>query len=140
MCTLKPPFDSKTVGGLYLKIVKGQYMPISQRYSKELSEIVASCLQKDGRDRPFIQEILENPKLKKMAHALGHKIPSGDEITKEVKCQKQNMISTFAKKKTQQRFGDNQSQTKENLGYSQFRKAELYKNSKLSKPIVTNSK
>ncbi len=47
LCTLKHPFDAKTQGGLFLKIIKGNYEPISSAYSPELGQIIDSCLQKN---------------------------------------------------------------------------------------------
>lgn len=63
LCTNKHPFDAKTQGGLFLKIIKGDYESIPSIYSPEISEIIAKCLQKKDKDRPTIQQILETPKL-----------------------------------------------------------------------------
>lgn len=41
LCTLKHPFDAKTQGGLFLKIIKENYEPISDYYSKELADLIA---------------------------------------------------------------------------------------------------
>jgi NIMA (never in mitosis gene a)-related kinase len=42
LCTLRHPFDSKTMGGLYLKIIKKDYRPIPTMYSQELSTIIGA--------------------------------------------------------------------------------------------------
>lgn len=47
LCTMKHPFDAKTQGGLFLKIIKEAYEPIPDFYSKDLSEIISWCLQKN---------------------------------------------------------------------------------------------
>lgn len=99
MCTHKHPFDSQTLGGLYLKIIKGSYKPIPSTYSKELGDIISACLKKDGKDRPSIQDILENPKLQQEAAVLGYQIPTPRELEKEIQLQKKDFMSTFAKKK-----------------------------------------
>lgn len=61
LCTLKPPFNAESLHFLALKIVKGQYQPIPNHYSKELKNLVAMLLQVDSRRRPSIQEILKLP-------------------------------------------------------------------------------
>lgn len=40
LCTMKHPFDAKTQGGLFLKIIKESYEPIPDHYSKELSDLI----------------------------------------------------------------------------------------------------
>lgn len=41
LCTMKHPFDAKTQGGLFLKIIKENYEPISDYYSTELADLIA---------------------------------------------------------------------------------------------------
>lgn len=99
LCTLKHPFDAKTQGGLFLKIIKGSYQPISSIYSKSLSDIIHKCLQKNCKDRPSIQQILENDELIEQAIQLGYEIPTEEEILGLIKGQKRDFMTTFAKKK-----------------------------------------
>lgn len=99
LCTLKHPFDAKTQGGLFLKIINDGYEPISPIYSKDLANIIASCLQKNYKDRPSIHQILENPKLQKEAEILGYTIPSESEIMNYVDSQKNDFMTTFVKNK-----------------------------------------
>ena len=94
--TLNHPFEAKTMGGLYLKIIRGNYEPISDNYSKEISEIVESWLQKCSEDRPTVQEILENKKIQEMAEELGYLIPSEYSMLKEAK-QKIDFMTTYHK-------------------------------------------
>jgi len=61
LCTLKHPFESNNQGALILKIVRGKYNPISSQYSKDLSNMVDSCLCKDYKKRPSINDILNFP-------------------------------------------------------------------------------
>ena len=82
--TLKHPFDAKTQGGLFLKIVKGKYDPISPVYSPEISDIISQCLQKNWKDRPTIQEILENDKVIDEANNHQIIIPTIDEIEEDI--------------------------------------------------------
>lgn len=44
ICTLKPPFRANDMNGLYKKVLKGAYQPISQQYSKDLHNVIASLL------------------------------------------------------------------------------------------------
>ena len=75
LCTLKHPFDALNQGALLLKIIKGNYTPISSNYSNELREIVDLCLCKDFRKRPNIPGILNRPLVKERAVALNIFIP-----------------------------------------------------------------
>jgi hypothetical protein len=47
------------------KIVQDPYDPIPERYSPELSKLVASILTKDDSKRPTVSKILETPYLEK---------------------------------------------------------------------------
>ena len=40
LCTFKHPFEAKNQGSLIMKIVKGQYVPISSKYSEGLRQMV----------------------------------------------------------------------------------------------------
>lgn len=116
LCTMKHPFDAKTQGGLFLKIIKGDYEPIPEHYSKALAEIIARCLQKNCKDRPSIQQILENEKLIDMAIELGHVIPTDDEINHLINSQKTDFMTTFAKKKAGKGSGSGASTTTSGSG------------------------
>lgn len=116
LCTMKHPFDAKTQGGLFLKIIKGDYEPIPEHYSKALAEIIARCLQKNCKDRPSIQQILENEKLIDMAIELGHVIPTDDEINHLINSQKTDFMTTFAKKKAGKGIGSGASTTTSGSG------------------------
>lgn len=145
LCTLNHPFDSKTMGGLYLKIIKGQYKPIAPMYSKDLADIIDACLQKDGRDRPSIQTILENTKLQQEAKGLGFEIPTPQELTKEINLQKMNLMSTFSKRKgrSSELSGPSKFSSKfysraktQGLSDKNINESE---SSKSKKPVATNS-
>ena len=58
MCTLKHPFEAKNQAALLLKIIKGRYEKIPRIYSRQMSDLVNSCLMKDYKKRPSIEEIL----------------------------------------------------------------------------------
>lgn len=141
LCTLHHPFDSKTLGGLYLKIIKGQYRPIASLYSDEMSKIIEACLQKECSKRPTIQQILENSKLIEEAKALGHEIPSYRELTKEIKLQKQEFVSTFQKKRSRTRATPQPSKfySRAKTQGLKYRSNNHEDSEKSSNAIVTNS-
>lgn len=58
ICSLKHPFEAKNQAELLLKIVKGKYESMPKKYSKDLADIVHSCLMKDYNKRPSIEEII----------------------------------------------------------------------------------
>ena len=55
-----------------MKIVKGQFTPISNKYSEGLRHIVNQLLLKDYKKRPSIQEILQNEAMKKRMQLYGY--------------------------------------------------------------------
>lgn len=61
LLTLTHPFDGATLKLLVLKILRGLYPPVSQRYSRPLRELVDAMLRKDSARRPSINEILALP-------------------------------------------------------------------------------
>jgi NIMA (never in mitosis gene a)-related kinase len=75
MCALKHPFESRNQAGLMMKIIQGRYEPLPNIYSKELTEIVTLCLQKDYRRRPSIHDILALSSVQLKARTLRISIP-----------------------------------------------------------------
>lgn len=61
MCALVPPFQSNSIHGLAIKIVRGVFEPLSNTYSKDLRNLVSSLLSVDPRQRPSIHEVLKSP-------------------------------------------------------------------------------
>lgn len=54
-----------------MKIVKGKYESLPKKYSKDLADIVHSCLMKDYKKRPSIVEIILHPsKILKFVYSL----------------------------------------------------------------------
>jgi NIMA (never in mitosis gene a)-related kinase len=47
------------MNGLYKRVLKGQYPPISHKYSKELTQMIAKLLTVDPKARPSTREILK---------------------------------------------------------------------------------
>ena len=65
VCNLKHAFTAQTLNGLAVKILKGNYMPISMKYSKQLRDLIMSMLNTNPKKRPTIQDILNVPTIKK---------------------------------------------------------------------------
>jgi NIMA (never in mitosis gene a)-related kinase len=60
LCCLEPPFNAESLSCLALRIVRGNYNPIGNFYSKELKMLVTSLLQSDPNKRPSVHQILSN--------------------------------------------------------------------------------
>mmetsp|Transcript_12933 Transcript_12933/g.13042 ORF Transcript_12933/g.13042 Transcript_12933/m.13042 type:complete len:194 (+) Transcript_12933:589-1170(+) len=58
---LSPPFKSADMEGLFQKIVRGHYPPISMEYSNDLSNLIRTLLQVNAGLRPTCEKILEMP-------------------------------------------------------------------------------
>jgi NIMA (never in mitosis gene a)-related kinase 1/4/5 len=61
LCALKPPFDASSLTFLAMKIVKGQYNPIPNLYSRDLKNLISILLQVDPNKRPTTNSILQMP-------------------------------------------------------------------------------
>ena len=61
LCSLRPPFDGKSLPLLMRKISKGHYAPIPSVYSKGLRELVEKLLRTNPIERPTINQILKMP-------------------------------------------------------------------------------
>eukprot|EP01022_Parablepharisma_sp_SALTPOND_P026542 TRINITY_DN64358_c6_g1_i1.p1 TRINITY_DN64358_c6_g1~~TRINITY_DN64358_c6_g1_i1.p1 ORF type:complete len:777 (-),score=149.79 TRINITY_DN64358_c6_g1_i1:12541-14871(-) len=59
LCALKPPFDAPSLHFLAMKIVRGNYPPISSHYSRDLKNLVVQMLMVDPSKRPTIHQILK---------------------------------------------------------------------------------
>jgi len=61
LCSLSPPFTAMNQRSLEAKIRIGKFRPISEQYSKELSDIVNSTLRVNEDRRPSIDKLLCSP-------------------------------------------------------------------------------
>lgn len=61
LCTFNHAFDAQNMKGLVLKILRGQYSPISSQYSGNMREMISRMLMKDPSKRPSINQILKLP-------------------------------------------------------------------------------
>ena len=64
MCCLKLPFESNNIAQLSIKIMKGKYDPIPNRYSKNMANLIKNMLNIDQKLRPNINEVMQSPLLK----------------------------------------------------------------------------
>lgn len=59
--TLNHAFDATSMKGLVMKILRGNYPPISKNYSKELGDLISTLLKKNPDERPTINQVLQTP-------------------------------------------------------------------------------
>jgi len=84
LCTLKHPFDASNQGALILKIIRGKYPPISSSYSRELTDMLSRCLDRDTNVRPRCDGIFKFPGAITHASSLGIALPSTSRSAPEV--------------------------------------------------------
>lgn len=58
LCSLSPPFTALNQRSLEAKIRTGKFCPISERYSRDLSDVVNSMLKVNEERRPSIDKLL----------------------------------------------------------------------------------
>jgi serine/threonine protein kinase len=58
MTTLKHAFDANSLNGLAVKIIRGQFPPISSQYSKGLRDLIKEMLATNPSKRPDLDRIL----------------------------------------------------------------------------------
>ena len=67
LCTLQHPFEGASLKLLIVKILRGNYAPVSSRYSRAIRDVIAQMLQRDPARRPSVNEILSRQPFKDMA-------------------------------------------------------------------------
>uniref|UniRef100_A0A3B1JKU1 non-specific serine/threonine protein kinase n=1 Tax=Astyanax mexicanus TaxID=7994 RepID=A0A3B1JKU1_ASTMX len=63
LCTLRHPFEGSSLRQLIVRICKGYYTPVSQRYSSDLRTLVSQLFKISPRDRPSVNSLLKRPLL-----------------------------------------------------------------------------
>lgn len=58
---LYPPFKGSDMEGLFHKIVRGHYVPISTEYSNDLSNLIRTLLQVNSSLRPSCERLMDMP-------------------------------------------------------------------------------
>ncbi len=66
LTTLKHAFEAGCLANLMLKILRGNYTPVSNRYSTDLIQLVQSLLKKSPQDRPSLNTILRKAFIQKV--------------------------------------------------------------------------
>ena len=61
--TLQPPFRADDMEALYRRVLRGQYNPLPQNFSKDLAHTIAMLLQVNPRQRPTIAQLLQYNRL-----------------------------------------------------------------------------
>lgn len=66
ICNLRHAFNAQTINGLAVKILKGNFAPVSPSYSKDLREIIHSMMAVDQKNRPSVKMLAQNPFVKRI--------------------------------------------------------------------------
>ena len=74
MCSLSLPFKGKNFNEVYKNVINGQYEPIPQFYSDELSKVVNGLLQVNPNNRPTCEQILQHGVIKKKMELIFGKV------------------------------------------------------------------
>jgi NIMA (never in mitosis gene a)-related kinase 1/4/5 len=83
MCTGKHPFNAPNKAALLLKIVRGEYLPLTAEFSTGLREIVNECLERDYKRRPSVQGILLRNDVKLKVNEFKLYVPNGSVLYKK---------------------------------------------------------
>ncbi|XP_060733208.1 serine/threonine-protein kinase Nek5 [Tachysurus vachellii] len=88
LCTLRHPFEGSSLRQLIVKICRGHYTPVSQRYSADLRLLLSQLFKVSPRDRPSVNSLLKRPLLHKhiskhldpqfMEEEFSHTVPHRD--------------------------------------------------------------
>ncbi|XP_077435433.1 serine/threonine-protein kinase Nek5 isoform X2 [Vanacampus margaritifer] len=67
LCTLRHPFEGKSLSQLVSKICRGRFIPVPARYSYDLRLLVEQLFKVNPRERPSVSSLLQRPFLNKHA-------------------------------------------------------------------------
>mmetsp|Transcript_21146 Transcript_21146/g.62993 ORF Transcript_21146/g.62993 Transcript_21146/m.62993 type:complete len:792 (+) Transcript_21146:380-2755(+) len=70
MTTLKHAFNGKSLPGLILKIMRGRFPPVPDRYSAELQSLISAMLSPKPAHRPSVASVLGRPYIKRSIKAI----------------------------------------------------------------------
>ncbi|XP_062380982.1 NIMA-related kinase 12 [Sardina pilchardus] len=74
LCALRPPFDGTNLLSLFFKIIKGDYEPVSDRYSKALHALIKAMLNEVPENRPSANSLLNSAYVQDhLGHFVGHR-------------------------------------------------------------------
>lgn len=63
ICSLCPPFTAQNYLSLAIRIKQGVFSRIPAQYSNEMQRVIVWCLQKDEKDRPSVDDLLNLPQV-----------------------------------------------------------------------------
>ena len=132
MCCLKLPFESNNIAQLSIKIMKGKYDPIPNRYSKNMANLIKNMLNIDQKLRPNINEVMQSPLLKNY-----HNNKYANKSSKNLNSNKKPIINSY---KSQYNFKINEQllEQKQNERKSLVNKNSNYKEKSCSPMIFKN--
>jgi len=110
LCSLHHPFEAKNQAALLLKIIRGKCESIPRIYSRQLGEIVHSCLIKDYKKRPSINAILQLEVVQSKAQLLKIHLP----IKKKVPEPEESQANVLPNRNNESR-NSNQPRTSDKL-------------------------
>ena len=133
MCCLKLPFESNNIAQLSIKIMKGKYDPIPNKYSKNMANLIKNMLNIDQKLRPNINEVMQSPLLKNY-----HNNKYANKSSKNLSSNKKPIINSY---KSQYNFKINEQllEQKQNERKSLVNKNSNYKEKNCS-PIIFKNK
>ena len=132
MCCLKLPFESNNIAQLSIKIMKGKYDPIPNRYSKNMANLIKNMLNIDQKLRPNINEVMQSPLLKNY-----HNNKYANKSSKNLSSNKKPIINSY---KSQYNFKINEQllEQKQNERKSLVNKNSNFKEKSCSPMIFKN--
>lgn len=60
----RPPFEARSMEGLFKKVCKGNYSKLPAIYSETMNNFIGLCLKKTPKARPSARELLDHPTVK----------------------------------------------------------------------------
>ena len=100
LCTHEPPFNAQTHLQLIQKIRKGDFKPLPNIYSKDLGNVIASCLKTNPLQRPDTASLLTIPYIwiARKSHEvvqIGHSLKSREETAERKLQQAQERLAAL---------------------------------------------
>lgn len=102
ICALKVPFDATTYDGLRIKICRGDYPSLPDKYTKGLKGMIRKCQSLDVEARPSVEEILNTDQLQHYIIRISKSIDNKDKanvlLAKEIGDQNDRKAGEIARK------------------------------------------
>ena len=114
MLALKMPFDANSLPMLTLKIIKGNYAPLPQRFSPDIRNLVALLLNVDPEKRPSVNEILRMPIIKNRIYNYLNENEYNRDFSKSIVKLYQQEQKPYIKNKEKKKENDKNDNNKNN--------------------------